>query len=171
MILLDDRWSSKKYRLHRIYARMFHHWFRLASYKHLNFRSTKHKLKHSIDLDYFETKCNVEDEFIIYGNNYWLHDSVTREIVTPQKPMSTSNLPQSTLVFSGWQFPMLPSRAVNIYIMLLPEELIYNKHKSFEQKTLKYQYTGTELWNHYCSEGTNVGYPYQQIHVPMNKYM
>ena len=37
----------------------------------------------------------------------------------PLKPMSTSALPWATLVFTGWQFPMLIiSRAVNIYIML-----------------------------------------------------
>ena len=44
---------------------------------------------------------------------------VTWEIVTPQKPMSTSASPQSTLVFTGWQFPMLSSRAVNIYIITI----------------------------------------------------
>ena len=35
------------------------------------------------------------------------------EHVTQRKP------PRSTLVFSGWQFPMLPSRAVNIYKMFV----------------------------------------------------
>ena len=35
----------------------------------------------------------------------------------PQTPTSTSASPRSTLVFSGWQFPMLSCRAVNIYII------------------------------------------------------
>ena len=39
-------------------------------------------------------------------------------VVTPLKPMSTSESLRATLVFSGLQFPMLPSRAVNIYILL-----------------------------------------------------
>ena len=38
--------------------------------------------------------------------------------VTSRKPMSTSALPRSTLVFEGWKFPMLSSRAVNIYIIV-----------------------------------------------------
>ena len=36
--------------------------------------------------------------------------------------MSTWASPRSTLVFLGWQFPMLPSRAVNIYIMVISED-------------------------------------------------
>ena len=42
--------------------------------------------------------------------NYWLHTRVTSEIVAK---------PRLTLVFEGWQFPMLPSRAVNIYYIIL----------------------------------------------------
>ena len=33
--------------------------------------------------------------------------------------------PRSTLVFSGWQFPMLPSRAVNIYIMMPKDKSLF----------------------------------------------
>ena len=51
-------------------------------------------------------------------NKYWLHESVTWEIVTPPKLMSNSASPRSTLVSRGWQFLMLTSRAVNIYIIL-----------------------------------------------------
>ena len=50
---------------------------------------------------------------------YWLHERVTWEIVTPRKPMSTEAKPRLTLVFEGWQFPMLPSRAVNNYYIIL----------------------------------------------------
>ena len=59
--------------------------------------------KYSLDLDYFETKRNVDDVFNIHSvlsNNYWLHERVTWEIVTPRKPMSTS----ANLGFH-WQFP------------------------------------------------------------------
>ena len=52
-----------------------------------------------------------------------------RKILTSQnlcefmrKPISTSTSPWSSLVFSGWQFPMLPSRAVNIYIIIFGEK-------------------------------------------------
>ena len=37
--------------------------FTMASYECLNLWSTKHKLKHSLDLDCFETKLNVENAF------------------------------------------------------------------------------------------------------------
>ena len=57
--LLDDGWYSKKYGLRRIYARTVHHRFWQASYESLNLQSTKHKIKHSFDLDCFETKRNV----------------------------------------------------------------------------------------------------------------
>ena len=48
---------------------------------------------------------------------YWLDDRVTWDIVSHRKPMSTEASPQSTLVFSGWQFLKLPSCAVNIYMI------------------------------------------------------
>ena len=51
------------YRLRRIYACTVHHRLWLASYERLNIRSTKNKLKHSLDLDCFETKRNVDDVF------------------------------------------------------------------------------------------------------------
>ena len=54
VILLDDRWYSKNYRLRRIYARTVHHRFWLASYERLNIRSTKYKHKYSLDLDCFK---------------------------------------------------------------------------------------------------------------------
>ena len=63
VILLDYGWYSKKYRLRRIYAHTVHHRFWLASYEHLNLRSTKYKLKYSPDLDCFETQRNVDDVF------------------------------------------------------------------------------------------------------------
>ena len=40
----------------------------------------------------------------------------------------SSASPQLTLVFSGWQFPMLPSRAVNIYI-------IHTQHCKYKKTT------------------------------------
>ena len=49
---------------------------------------------------------------------YWLLERVTWEIVTPRKPMSTKVKPRLTFVFEGWQFPMLPSRSVNIYYII-----------------------------------------------------
>ena len=45
--------------------------------------------------------------------------------------MSASASPRSTLVFSGWQFPMLPSRAVNIYIMLSFAQILFSTRNSF----------------------------------------
>ena len=40
--------------------------------------------------------------------------------MTPRKLMSTSDSPRSKLIFSGWQFPLLSSHAVNFYIKYHP---------------------------------------------------
>ena len=54
---------------------------------------------------------------------YWLHESVTWDIVTLKKTMVTEAKPRLTLVFKGWQFPMLPSLAVNNYYTILSVSL------------------------------------------------
>ena len=81
--MLVDGWYSKNYRLHRIDARTVHNRFWLASFERLNLRSTKYKLKYSLDQDCFETKCNVDDVFnkhsVLY-NIFWLHERVTWEM-------------------------------------------------------------------------------------------
>ena len=59
------------------------------------------------------------DSNVVILYQYWLHERATREIDIPTKPMSTEAKPNLTLVFSGWQFPMLPSRAVNNYYIIL----------------------------------------------------
>ena len=46
----------------------------------------------------------------------------------PEKPMSTEAKPRLTLVFEGWEFPMLPSRAVNIYHIILNVNSIHRLH-------------------------------------------
>ena len=62
---------------------------------------------------------------VVYGNCRGL-PSASSDVVygicrglpsgfTPRKPMSTL----LTLFFEGWQFPMLPSRAVNVYYIIL----------------------------------------------------
>ena len=57
------------------------------------FTENEIKTKNSLDKDCFETKRDVDDVFnlhsVWYYNNYWLHERVTWEIVTPRKPMST----------------------------------------------------------------------------------
>ena len=111
VILLDDWWYSKNYRLHKIYA----------SYEGLNIRSTKYKHKYSLDLDCFETKRNVDNVDVNLIN---IQYNIIN-IVIPRKPMSTSASTRSTLVFSGLQFPMLPSHAVNIYIILTYTVLLW----------------------------------------------
>ena len=64
-------------------ARTVHNRSWLASFERLNLRSTKYKLKYSLDQDCFETKCNVDDVFnkhsVLY-NIFWLHERVTWEM-------------------------------------------------------------------------------------------
>ena len=91
VILLDDGWCSKN--IDRVEFMRVRFW--LASYERLDIRSAKYKHKYSLNLDRFKTKCNVDDVFnehsvYIQYNNYWLHERVTWEIVTPRKPISTS---------------------------------------------------------------------------------
>ena len=52
-------------------------------------------------------ECRIHERVILYI--YWLHERVTWEIVTPRKPLLTEAKPKMTLIFEGWQFPMLPS--------------------------------------------------------------
>ena len=91
VILLDDGWCSKN--IDRVEFMRVRFW--LESYERLDIRSAKYKHKYSLNLDRFKTKCNVDDVFnehsvYIQYNNYWLHERVTWEIVTPRKPISTS---------------------------------------------------------------------------------
>ena len=59
---------------------------------------------------------------------YWLHERVTRDIVTPRKPLWNEAKPRLTLVFEGGQFPMLPSCADNIYYIILNVIWIHHLH-------------------------------------------
>ena len=59
---------------------------------------------------------------------YWLHERVTWEIVTPGKPVLIEAKLGLTLVFEGWQFPMLPSLAVNNYYIILNVDWIHRLH-------------------------------------------
>ena len=67
---------------------------------------------------------------------YWLRERVTWEIATPTKPMSTEAKPRLTFVFEGWQFPMLPSRAVNIYYIVMNVNYIHHLHYVWFQNNL-----------------------------------
>ena len=57
VILLDDGWYSKKYRLRRIYARTVNHSFWLASF--IEYEIQTILLYYSLDLECFETKLNI----------------------------------------------------------------------------------------------------------------
>ena len=107
---------SKKYWLRRIYARTVRHRFWLASYERLNWRSSKQKLKYSFDLDSFETNRNVDDACLLLLKNIQYNIIIlsAREGNMRFCHTLTSASPRSTLVISGWEFPMLPSSAVNI---------------------------------------------------------
>ena len=63
---------------------------------------------------------------IIY--KYWLHERVTWDIVTTRKPTLTKAKLRLTWVFKGWQFPMLPSGAVNNYYIILNVSVIKYVH-------------------------------------------
>ena len=63
------RVTFQKYRLRRIYERTVHQRFWMTPYERLNSRITKHKFKHSLDLDCFESKRNVDDACILLLNN------------------------------------------------------------------------------------------------------
>ena len=69
---------------------------------------------------------------------------VTWEIVTPRKMNTTSASPPPTLVFSGWLFLMLLSRAVNIYRICTSQNYCF----IFNQWGLICRKTSTETTKH-----------------------
>ena len=127
----------KKYWLRRTYARNVHHRFWLAPYERLNLRSTKYKLKHSLDLNCFEIKRNVDDVFnqhTLYYKNYWLHERVTLEIVTLRKPMSLHIYQYMYIVVFDLQINKLETCL--IWILLLTEKVyLYVKKVSIGTRT------------------------------------
>ena len=68
--MLVDGWYSKKHRLRKIHACMVHHRFWLASSERLKVQNLKYKHKHSLDLDCFDTKWNVDNVFKIINIQY-----------------------------------------------------------------------------------------------------
>ena len=68
---------------------------------------------------------------------YWLHERVSWDIVNPRKPISTKARRGLTLVFEGWQFPMLPSCAFNNYYIIMNVNIKYIIYITYGFKTIQ----------------------------------
>ena len=71
---------------------------------------------YSLNLDCFENRRNVDNVFV-NTKKYWLHKRVAVELPSPENHWHP-RLCLGQQYFPGWQFPMLPSCAVNVYIKL-----------------------------------------------------
>ena len=121
VILLDNGWYTKKYWLCWIYAHPVHHRFWLALFVHLNWRSTKYKLIHLtwivLKLNEMSTMylINIQYNIIIIDCRRGEHGklSLLENQCRPQLRLGQHWFSRG----DNFHVTMLPSRAVNIYII------------------------------------------------------